>query len=200
MGADELRWYRINEQEYAVAATQHALRCLKEVSRDWQQLPWAIIALHNATQAAMIAHLTGTAGIGALSKQAAEEMLSALQGEREYPASVHVAKFNELVIRIRRENRRIEQAGSVVSLSNSEVRELRRLNSLRNEFVHFSPKGWSLEISGLPKIVAACVTILRAVHQCGWSLLHLESEEVEVYLSTINALAEEVGAMFIAVD
>lgn len=42
---------------------------------------------------------------------------------------------------------------------------IKRLNTLRNEFVHFTPKGWSLEINGLPQI---CRDVSRLISFLGW--------------------------------
>ena len=180
-------WYRIDEQRFAVATAKHALRCLNGLETDREQFPWAIIALHGATQAAMIANLTGTAGIGALDQATANQTFSALHGEAEYPKVAYVAPFLELLRRTRKAGRRLEQAGSVIEMSRTNLRALGLLNSLRNDFVHFSPRGWSVEISGLPRMIEACVSILRGVCSSGW-LIHLEPEENEEYAVVIEAI------------
>jgi hypothetical protein len=38
--------------------------------------------------------------------------------------------------------------------------DIKRLNSLRNEFIHFTPKGWSLEADGLPGIALATARLI----------------------------------------
>ena len=38
--------------------------------------------------------------------------------------------------------------------------DVEKLNLLRNQFVHFVPKGWSLEISGMPRIVRHCCDVI----------------------------------------
>lgn len=199
MSDDQLRWYRIDEQLFALAAVQHAAHCLEEVKRDWQQLPWAIIALHNATQASLIAHLTGTAGLGALEAKCAELTLAALQGEGEYPQEF-VAKFLELVRRATKLEKQIEAAGGVLQLSSAERKALRRLNSLRNEFVHFSPKGWSVEISGLPQIALSCVTVFRGVVSTGWALRSLDDDEVAQYVVGVDEIEHHAQSLFVRVD
>jgi hypothetical protein len=39
--------------------------------------------------------------------------------------------------------------------SESHDKSVRKLNSFRNDFIHFVPKGWTLELTGLPRI---CLT------------------------------------------
>ena len=48
--------------------------------------------------------------------------------------------------------------------------DIKRLNALRNEFIHFTPKGWSLEVNGLPRI---CLSVARLI-----SFLALETTNV----------------------
>lgn len=197
--SDQQRWYRIDEQLFALAAVQHAGHCMNEVKRDWQQLPWAIIALHNATQACLISHLTGTAGIGALEAKCATLTLAALRGEGEYPPEF-VAKFLELVRRATRQEKQIEVAGGVFQLGSAEKKALVRLNSLRNEFVHFSPKGWSVEISGLPGIALSCVAVLRGVRSTSWALRNLEDDEVAQYDAGVDQIENLAQSFFSETD
>lgn len=39
-------------------------------------------------------------------------------------------------------------------------RSVKKLNRLRNEFIHFMPRGWSIELSGLPCIFRDCLDVL----------------------------------------
>lgn len=48
----------------------------------------------------------------------------------------------------------------------SQGRSIKKINQFRNEFIHFIPKGWSLEVSGLPHICIDCLNILEFL---GWS-------------------------------
>ena len=41
-----------------------------------------------------------------------------------------------------------------------------RLNDYRNEFIHFTPKGWSLELAGLPRI---CLDALDLIQFFSWN-------------------------------
>lgn len=49
-------------------------------------------------------------------------------------------------------------------------RNIKRLNAIRNDFIHFTPKGWSLEVDGLPQI---CLDSIRLIEFLGW-----ESENI----------------------
>lgn len=45
----------------------------------------------------------------------------------------------------------------------SEGGDIKRLNSLRNEFIHFTPKGWRLEVGGLPRIALATARLISFI-------------------------------------
>jgi len=64
--------------------------------------------------------------------------------------------------------------------SGTQDRSIKKLNSLRNEFIHFVPKGWSLEVSGLPQIVDDCLDVIFFLgFECGnviWHEMALETQ------------------------
>jgi hypothetical protein len=39
-------------------------------------------------------------------------------------------------------------------------RSIKRLNDYRNDFVHYMPKSWSIEVSGLPAISMDCMELI----------------------------------------
>jgi hypothetical protein len=47
----------------------------------------------------------------------------------------------------------------------SHDRSLELLNELRNGFVHFTPKGWSLELAGLPALLTDVADIVSWCHE-----------------------------------
>jgi len=42
---------------------------------------------------------------------------------------------------------------------------MKKLNDLRNDFIHFFPKSWSVEVTGLPAICKNCVEV---AYFLGW--------------------------------
>lgn len=194
MGNETVRWFRTDEHSYAVTTAEYASKRFREFCDDWQALPWAILALFNSAQAALVGHLTGTAGLGALQKDCAEETYAALKGEGAYPDE-KLADFKELLKRACNSSRQIEEAGGQIDLAPSDRQALDRLLKLRREFAHFSPKGWSVEISGLPDIGRSWVRLMRGVHRAGWALRHCDDGQrktFEVSVSKIETLASRL--------
>ena len=46
-----------------------------------------------------------------------------------------------------------EFGGAPLQTTQEQDKDFRRLNNLRTNFAHFTPKGWSIESVGLPRIV-----------------------------------------------
>ena len=64
--------------------------------------------------------------------------------------------------------------------SGTQERSIGQLNRLRNEFIHFVPKGWSLEVSGLPQIVGDCLNAISfLVFECGNVIWHETALETQ---------------------
>lgn len=43
---------------------------------------------------------------------------------------------------------------------------MKKLNQIRNEFIHFTPKGWALGLSSAPQVALDCLDI------CGFLVRH----------------------------
>ena len=55
---------------------------------------------------------------------------------------------------------------------------IKTLNRLRNEFIHFVPKGWSLDVSGLPHLFLDCFNIIEFLGwECNNIIWHDENAE-----------------------
>jgi hypothetical protein len=64
--------------------------------------------------------------------------------------------------------------------SGTQGRSVKKLNSFRNDFIHFVPKGWAIEASGLTQIVDDCLNIISFLaFDCGnvvWQERVLETQ------------------------
>lgn len=118
---------------------------------------WAIIAMQNAVQNAIVAAISGTDQLGALTKKAAREWLEAYEQDRtDYPEP-WLASFLELYGRMK------VRTGFPAS---PEIdKDIASLVGFRNDFTHFTPKGWSLQLAGLPRILR---NALAVVEHLGW--------------------------------
>jgi hypothetical protein len=101
---------------------------------------------------------------------------------QEYPGEF-MADFSTLLKR------------AAIELVPKDGKDIETLHGMRNDFVHFTPKGWSIELAGLPRIID---TALRLV------ALLMRSDRVEYRVSgnrkrrmrdQIKAVRTTLGAM-----
>lgn len=152
-------WLKTNEIEEFIDALEHTAKLAGQVKDDVKAWKWLIIALHSALQGACVCALRGhdTAGVTILTKKSWKEVLHWLNVERRknpcspMPAE-RLANLKELFARVR--NPALLPALHTLSASADIVADIDKLNRLRNELIHFIPCGLSLDVSGLPRIVA----------------------------------------------
>ena len=62
---------------------------------------------------------------------------------------------------------------------------------VRNQFVHFEPMGWSLEVSGIPAIAALVARILNDIADAGWAFRYKD----RAWLNAFKADLERLGSI-----
>jgi len=184
-------WLRTDEAQQAVLALQTANEQLPRVTANPHHWQWVIIGLHNALQGFMVLALRGTNGLNVLTDECAKEWLAAYErGDDKYPEP-KLDKFLKLYKKIKSDRMKMYVNSQLFKPSGTQGRSIRKLNSLRNEFIHFVPKGWSLEVSGLPQIVDDCLAIISFLaFECGNVIWHDSALETQTREIIENAKRE----------
>ncbi len=159
---------------------------------DPKQWKWAIIAMCSALNGALVCHLTGSAGIGALNKKCAVETLKALNDDKpEEIPKPWLAYPKTLLQRSQRREQpdtRIESAGPQIMVSKCQKTAFDTLFDFRNELIHYKPSGWSIEVSGFPSLFWSCLEIILRVNDAGYGFRHLTQEEAAKLERTVADL------------
>jgi hypothetical protein len=61
--------------------------------------------------------------------------------------------------------------------------------NIRNQFVHFSPKGWSIEMSGMPEIATLIARIIDEILDIGWAFRHQKVAQREEMKRSLKDLS-----------
>jgi hypothetical protein len=147
--ADE--YVRFDEYEDVVVSLElvaHVAPLLREKPQHWK---WMIVGAHSALQGAMVCALADTTGTSILTEKSATKVLAWHNADDAGPhPDERLADFGDLLRRcIRR---------GLLKLTRKQCKDIRRLHrEFRNNFVHFTPRGWSIEKAGLPRIVGAAI-------------------------------------------
>jgi hypothetical protein len=144
--------------------------------RGLQFWKWIIVGAHDALQGAIVCAIADTTGTNVLSKTSACKMWAWLQDTSEPYPGEYMADFGTLLSRIG------------FDLLPPEEKAIRRLHSLRNGFMHFTPKSWSIELAGLPKIIGAVVDVVEKLMTNDRLLCRLTGNRQRSLKSAIDAI------------
>jgi hypothetical protein len=153
-------WVKFNEYENVLASTDLlalAVSQLREQPSNWK---WMMLAAHDALQGAMVCAGQNTSCTNILNKQSEKETLDWLDKlEGDEPAQ-YLADFLTLLKKYRKKY----PSSAITADQLNDIRKLH--NQFRNNFAHFTPKGWSIEIAMLPKIIGNALNLVEmAMHQ-----------------------------------
>jgi hypothetical protein len=174
-------WLRTNEHEEATSALEAVAEWSQRVERDIGYWRWVVLALHNAAQGFMVLALRGSDGLRPLRDDVAANWLTAYREGGEYPVE-KLDTFLNLYKKVQSDTMLFFVHSKKVIPSRTLGRSMKKLNSLRNDFVHFLPKSWSLEVSGLPEICLDCLALVEFMAwECGNIIWHNEEHRVRVH-------------------
>lgn len=152
-------YLRTDEEFETANAMQMAAQFASGLPTDLHLWRWVIISLHNAAQGAMVLSLRHGNGLLALTEKSYSAWMAAYE-KGETPPPEKLDNYLNLYEKVKHEECGQIGGNSRFTPVGSEGGDIRRLNSLRNEFIHFTPKGWSLEVYGLPRIALAAARLI----------------------------------------
>ena len=169
----------------AVVSLEAAQEFCAGVTVDAHRWKWVLMAVHSAVQGFMALALEQGNALAVMKDQVAAKWLKAHESEAPYPEeqmdfflSLYEKVKSDQVCRYVDSKRFIPGASHDLSM--------KKLNELRNGFVHFSPKVWSIELAGLPSI---CLDCLDVVQFLGWNSGTIIWHDAELSRRAETALA-----------
>jgi hypothetical protein len=179
-------WVQTDEAEDVAGSIRHVIRAAQFVKEDSAALKWVVMALHSALQGACICHLTTTAApVGAVTERNAGEWLNYFEDTRTNPNAkspkTHLMGLPDLLKAVRKPCSAGDGSNVVgVLITESELNWLSRFHkNIRNQFAHFEPMGWSIEVSGIPEIAKVIARIIRDILEMGWAFRHQDHAKRE---------------------
>jgi len=184
-------YLRTDEETEAANAMRMASKFASELKDDLHLWRWVVIALHNAAQGIMVLSLRHGNGLLALSDESYAAWMLAYE-KKETPPPEKLDSYLNLYKKVK--HKEIGQIGgnSRFVPTGAEGGDIKRLNSFRNEFIHFTPKGWSLEVDGLPRI---CLATARLISFLALETTNIFWHSAEARLSLLESHAAFVNSM-----
>lgn len=188
-------WIETNETEDVAGSIRHALRAAQVLGEDPQAWKWVVMALHSALQGACVCHLTTTAApVGAVTERNAREWLAYFEDSRTNPHArppkTRLMGLPDLLKAVRKPSSAGDGSnGAGVAISESELSWLLRFHKeIRNQFAHFEPMGWSIEVSGIPAIAKLVARIIEDILRTGWAFRHQDRAQREEMQRSLHIL------------
>ena len=177
----EETWIRIDEAEDVAGSLRHVLHAAALINADSQAWKWVVLALHSALQGACVCHLTTTAApVGAVTERNASEWLTYFEASRNDSGALapktHLMALPDLLKAVRKPRSAGDLSNDAgIALADAELAWLTRLHdTVRNQFVHLAPMGWSIEVSGMSAVAALVARIVGDIAGAGWAFRHQE--------------------------
>lgn len=195
----------MDERDDVAGSLRHALVCLELVRSDHGAWKWLILSLHSALQGACVCHLTTTAQpFGPLTPENSKEWLDYFDCSRDDPDApipqTKIAPLPALLKRIRKSDTiGSGQSFEGIRVTDEELQNLRHLHAeVRNQFVHFEPRGWSLEVAGMETQIPLIIRIISEIDAAGWAFRHEDQEHLTAMRQSLYRIA--AGSMHLFSD
>ncbi len=182
-------WLRTNETEEAISALEMLAETAPSLASDSYRWKWAIIAAHNALQGFMVLALRRGNGLLALKDNIAAQWLKAHQEGGQYPVE-KLDDFLNLYKKVKSDRMLCYVHSKKFEATQDHDKAVKTLNKLRNEFIHFVPKGWSLELTGLPEVCLSCLEIIEFLGWESGNILWYEEAHGERAMSVLKRARE----------
>lgn len=139
---------------------QWAARLSETVEGDAHVWKWQLVALHSAVQGFMVLALTKGNGLLALRPKTAANWLAAYRSqETDTPVPFPAEKLDDFM-NLYQKIKNPAHFEKAFTSGSTHDKSLGMLNELRNQFIHFTPKGWSLELMGLPGLLIDATDVI----------------------------------------
>ncbi|MCV6584531.1 MAG: hypothetical protein OIF47_03260 [Marinibacterium sp.] len=186
-----------------VLASMRALEFhLTEFDQNNAAWKWIVISAHSMLQGMCVCYLTHTDGSGALERRSEEELrkyhahgskaaiyehkgIVLDEPDVPYPEK-RIANFHELLRRLPKPYT-VSLPKTLAHIRNDRQSRLFLLNDFRNEYIHFKPWNFQVDLSGAPPLIEEAVMLSKEIATApGWRRVnHLGSIGFNEQLSKI---------------
>lgn len=166
-------YLRTDEESEASEGLRMVSQFADKLECDLRLWRWVIIALHNAVQGFMVLSLRHGNGLAALTKESMSAWLEALDKGGPYPEE-KLDTYLNLYKKVKSKGYGDIGGNGLFVPKGTQGKSIKALNMIRNDFIHFTPKGWSLEVDGLPCI---CLDSIALIEFLGWNTRNINWHE-----------------------
>lgn len=191
-------WLITDETEEAISALEMLAEIIPSINFDNYRWKWAIIAIHNALQGFMVLALRERNRLIVLTKKSAKKWITVDEHNRtdpdnklKYPEE-KLDNFLNLYDKIKSDSMLFYFYSKKFKSNNEHDESVKMINNLRNEFIHFVPKGWSLELTGAPKVCLKCIEIIEFIYFESGNIFMYDNKQKERTTVALNMIKKSL--------
>jgi hypothetical protein len=154
------KYLKTDHWQDAVASLESAQEFCVRITNDEYQWKWLLIATHSCVQGFMAIALDHGNGLLVMRDNIREKWLKALEQDTQFPIE-KMDYFLSLYGKVKSDAVCVYVGSKKFISLESHDYSMSKLNELRNNFIHFSPKGWSIELIGLPSVILKCIEVAK---------------------------------------
>lgn len=182
-------WMRTDERVDVLSSLKMFNDSIANAEQEEAYWKWAVISLHSSLQSLMAFHLGFGNDLMVMRQEDAEAWLDAHSNETDYP-EVQMDNFLNLFRKIKRH----EILGYKFTPQGQEGWAVKRINTLRNEFIHFMPRGWSIEVAYLIQVFVNCLSVIESIGS-GVAMRWEDENQKETFERLVLDAKDNVSAM-----
>ncbi|MBV6631608.1 MAG: hypothetical protein KI792_01100 [Alphaproteobacteria bacterium] len=208
------KYLETSEYDDFLNSVMSSKKFLKLARKNLHYWKWFAVSIHNALQAGMVCHLSGSAGLGANDMRRVKEQLEWHERDRKGEIEKEVVGRDEfdlpvfqvknpkdcypddrladpktLLNRMGKQAKRVEHgAGSIIPISQKHLKSWASICSLRNNFVHFSPSGWLIEVDLIKIHSRELIDIIQCIIDDGYAVRHAKPKRIKKAKKSLDVM------------
>jgi hypothetical protein len=187
----QLDYIRTDTAEDAVSSLELASDFLATAQEDGRYWKWFVIAFHSGVQGVFALALQGSDSLLVQKPGVATAMLAAFESKAMPPAP-HMDNFLKLYKKLQhQENLRTTDARPLEE-SPEQEEALRALDELRDEFLHFNTKSWSIQRELVTTRSRVCLAVLTFLVTESRAIVWYESDLESRVRAAVNKLRDRL--------
>ena len=186
-------WLSTDLYEEVISGLHLAVENTRAAAEHPYPWKWVILGLHSALQAIMVLALQSSNGLRALKDDIAAKWMRAYRDGTSLPEE-KLDWFPSLYDKIKSEQMLFLITSKKYVPGPTHDHSVEKLNEMRNTFVHFLPKRWLLDVTGLPCICRDCLDVIEFLVWESGNVTWYDDRTRERMRRAITALAEALEA------
>lgn len=159
MGTDSEHYLRFDEIEGVLSSLDLLALVAGLVRKQPAYWKWVIVAAHDALQGSMVCALNDTSSVNVLADKSARKTIEWHDTREGTMPTQWLAEFETLLAGCQD---KALMGDEPLALTEEQLKDVIWLHAeFRNNFSHFTPMGWSIEVAGLPRIISIAIDLIE---------------------------------------